>query len=142
MKISISKESVVFQGPAYEDSYWGQVQFPEIFICEDKSLVIKTHVADDSWKEFGRNKDVWCISKNNGLTWERKTDMYETEVGHILPNGDRLHFPLRTGISCKVSEIKKARIVTQRLPSDTIIKEAECFTAQKNRLSHKALHLT
>ncbi|MBE6891317.1 MAG: exo-alpha-sialidase [Ruminococcaceae bacterium] len=125
MKISISKESVVFQGPAYEDSYWGQVQFPEIFICEDKSLVIKTHVADDSWKEFGRNKDVWCISKNNGLTWERKADMYETEVGHILPNGDRLHFPLRTGISCKVSEIKKARIVTQRLPSDTIIKEAD-----------------
>lgn len=125
MKISISKESVVYQGPAYEDSYWGQVQFPEIFKCENGDLAIKTHDADDNWAEFGRNKDVWCISKDNGATWERKLDMRETEVGHLLPNGDRLHFPLRTGLTCKTSELKPARIVTQRLPSDKITKEAD-----------------
>ena len=98
MKISISKESVVYQGPAYEDSYWGQVQFPEIFKCEDGTLAIKTHDADDNWAEFGRNKDVWCVSKDNGASWERRLDMREAEVGHLLPNGDRLHFPLRTGL--------------------------------------------
>ena len=69
MKINISKERVVYQGPAYEDSFWGQVQFPEIFKCEDGSLAIKTHDADDNWAEFGRNKDVWCVSKDNGETW-------------------------------------------------------------------------
>ena len=50
MKIKISKDSVVYQGPAYEDSHWGEVQFPEIVRCADGALAIKTHVADDSWK--------------------------------------------------------------------------------------------
>ena len=125
MKISISKERVVYQGPAYEDSYWGEVQFPEIFNCADGTLAIKTHVADDNWAEFGKKKDVWCVSKDSGLTWERVDRVLTTEVGHLLPNGDRLHFPLVTGLSCKTAELKAARIVTQRLPSDRITKEED-----------------
>ena len=83
MKISVSKESVVFQGPAYEDSYWGQVQFPEVLKCADGSLAIKTHVGDDNWKEFGQDKDVWCVSKDNGVTWERTDSGVSSQVGHL-----------------------------------------------------------
>lgn len=125
MKITVSKESVVYQGPAYEDSYWGQVQFPELLKCTDGTLAIKTHVGDDSWREFGQNKDVWCVSKDNGMTWERTDHEVASQVGHLLPSGDRLYFPLVTGVTCKKSELKEARIVTQRLPSDKLTKEED-----------------
>ena len=125
MKISISKESVVYQGPAYEDSFWGEVQFPEIMKCADGTLAIKTHVADDNWREFGKNKDVWCISRDNGESWERTDNSVVFQTGNLLPNGDRLYFPMVTGITCNRSELKEARIVTQRLPSDRITKQAD-----------------
>ena len=125
MRITVSKESVVYQGPAYEDSYWGQVQFPEILKCADGMLAIKTHVGDDSWREFGQNKDVWCVSEDNGITWEQTDNSVISQAGHLLPSGDRLYFPLVTGAVCKKSELKEARIVTQRLPSDRITKEAD-----------------
>lgn len=125
MKITVSKESVVYQGPAYEDSYWGQVQFPEILKYSDGTLAVKTHVGDDSWREFGQNKDVWCVSGDNGITWEKTDHEVASRVGHLLPSGDRLFFPLVTGITCKKSDLKEARIVTQRLPSDKITKEAD-----------------
>ena len=125
MKISVSKESVVYQGSAYEDSYWGEIQFPEILSCADGTLAIKTHAADDNWSEFGKNKDVWCISKDKGMTWERTDRALTREVGYLLPSGDRLYFPLVTGLSCKTADLKPARIVTQRLPSDRIVKEED-----------------
>ena len=125
MKIKISKESVVYQGPAYEDSHWGEVQFPEIVCCADGALAIKTHVADDSWKEFGKNQDVWCISRDNGESWERTDNSVVFQTGYLLPSGDRLYFPLVTGVTCKRSDVKEARIVTQKLPSDKITKEED-----------------
>lgn len=125
MKIHVSKESVVYQGPAYEDSYWGQVQFPEILNCANGALAIKIHAADDNWAEFGKNQDVWCVSTDKGVTWERTDRALTSEVGHLLPSGDRLYFPLVTGLTCKTADLKPARIVTQRLPSDKIVKEKD-----------------
>ena len=125
MKISVSKESVVYQGPAYEDSYWGQVQFPEILKCADGSLAIKIHAGDDNWKEFGQDKDVWRVSKDNGITWEVADKSAAAMAGQLLPNGDRLYFPMVTGRTCQASRLKPARIVTQTLPSDRITKEED-----------------
>ena len=47
------------------------------------------------------------------------------EVGYLLPNGDRLFFPLPTGIVQKTSDLKPARITTQILPGDHPVKEAD-----------------
>lgn len=125
MKIKVSEESVVYQGPAYEDTIWGVMQFPEVFVRPDGTLALKIHAGDDTWTDYGKDKDVWCISKDNGVTWEQSDISVKLEAGHVLPNGDLFRFPLRTAISCKTSELKEARIATQILPSDKITKEAD-----------------
>ena len=125
MKLRVSKESVVYQGPAYEDTIWGVVQFPEIVNRADGTLAIKIHVGDDVWTDFGKDKDVWCVSRDNGVTWERADISVKSEVGYLLPNGDRIFFPLRTGISVKTSELREARITTQILPGDKVTKEED-----------------
>lgn len=125
MKITVSKESVVYQGPAYEETIWGVVQFPEIVQRADGTLAIKIHLGDDCWSEFGKDQDVWCVSSDNGRSWKQTDHAVKEEVGYLLPSGDRLFFPMRTGISRNASELKPARITTQLLPSDTLQKEAD-----------------
>lgn len=125
MKIEVSEESVVYQGPAYEDTIWGVMQFPEIINCKDGSLAIRIHAGDDVWTDFGKDKEVWCVSTDNGLTWNPAENKIKNDAGYLLPNGDRLFFPLPNGISCKTSELKEERITTQILPGDKPEKEAD-----------------
>ena len=88
MKLRVSKESVVYQGPAYEDTIWGVVQFPEIVNRADGTLAIKIHVGDDVWTDFGKDKDVWCVSRDNGVTWERADISVKSEVNYNTKSTD------------------------------------------------------
>ena len=124
MKVTISKESVVYQGSAFEDSSWGYVQFPRMYVCPDGMLALTIHDGDDAWEDMGV-KTKWCISRDNGLTWERADNHVERVVGDYLPNGDLLQFPLRQGFVCKMCELKGDRVQTQMLPSDKIVKEED-----------------
>lgn len=67
-----------------------------------KVLPVKTRNDDGSRADFRQNKDVWCVSKNNGASRERSLDIREADVGHSLPNCYKLLFSLKTGLFCKV----------------------------------------
>lgn len=130
MKISVSKESVVFQGPASEDCIWGEIQFPKIFKNPDGTIAIRTHFGDDtpeSWgdEETGDGSQVWCISKDNGITWERTSHAMNSEVGLLLPNGDRIYAPWPKVLIYPEDQMKADRITTATLPSDKPTKQAD-----------------
>lgn len=126
MRITVGKEIVVAQGPAYEDSYWGEFQFPQIFKTTDNEFAIRTHCARDQWEDYGKGKELWCISKDGGRTWgEIDKEDVEGKIGTMLPNGDRIYFPARPAIVLKEGEFKDAINAFQRIPSDVIERQKD-----------------
>ena len=73
MKIKVSKESVVVQGPAFEDTIWGVCQFPHLAFDNEGNVCCNIHMADDVWEDMGVGKDVWFTSKDGGKTWGEVT---------------------------------------------------------------------
>ena len=45
MKITLGEEKIVAIGPRYEDSYWGQWQFPKLMEGKDGQIVMTFHNA-------------------------------------------------------------------------------------------------
>ena len=125
MKIKVSKESVVLQGPAYEDTIWGVMQFPTVFKTKDGKIVVRVHTGDDVWTEIGQaDKEAWCISSDLGKTFT-KTNSQKDLVGTVLSNGDRIYFPAQPAILIPAKDVKVRRGFTARIPSDKIEKQED-----------------
>lgn len=125
MKIILGEERVVLQGPAYEDTIWGVMQFPTVYKTDDNKIIVRIHVGDDVWTDLGdENKVAWCISEDGGETFARCKAMNEL-IGTKLSNGDRIYFPPQTAIVYPVDKLKIRRGFTARIPSDKIEKQAD-----------------
>ena len=125
MKIKISEERVVLQGPAYEDTIWGVMQFPTIFKTNDGKIIVRVHTGDDVWTDLGKaDKEAWCVSDDMGKTFMR-CESQKNLVGTVLPNGDRIYFPHAKAILIPMKDVKVMRGFTTKLPSDKIEKQAD-----------------
>lgn len=125
MKITVSNESVVLRGKAYEESAWGYYQFPELHRDNDGNFYCSVHVADDHWKEIMESSKAWFISKDGGKSWQPTQKNKDVTFGTKLKNGDIIYFPKMPPYIVDEKQLKRPRLFTKELPGDTIEKQAD-----------------
>ncbi len=96
MKLTMGEERVIVRGIRPEEQIWGAYQFPRPYNLGDR-LVVGVHVVDDDIKSFGE-KNRWFESRDLGVTWREIDHTVSTQCGLLLPNGDRLYFPMESGV--------------------------------------------
>ena len=96
MKLSMGEEHVIVKGIRPEEQLWGAYQFPRPYNLGDR-LVVAVHVTDDDIKSFGET-NRWFESRDQGVTWKEIDASVSTQCGLLLQNGDRIYFPMESGI--------------------------------------------
>ena len=120
MKITLGDEQVVAIGPRYEDSYWGQFQFPHLYSGKDGSVLVHVHNGDDNWEEIG-TADLWFTSQNWGENWETVANVENVPKGVLLPSGDRLTPTARPSQPLDLSKVQAPmKITTAFLPNEPL----------------------
>jgi hypothetical protein len=97
MRITLGVECVIVRGIRPEEQMWGAYQFPRPYNLGDR-LVVGVHVANDNIESFGIT-NRWFESRDKGVTWKEIDPSVATECGLLLQNGDRLYFPMESGLS-------------------------------------------
>ncbi len=97
VKLTMGEERVIVRGIRPEEQLWGAYQFPRPYNLGDR-LVVGVHVADDDIKSFGKT-NRWFESKDKGKTWEEIDPSVASQCGLKLQNGDRIYFPMESGIN-------------------------------------------
>ncbi len=96
MKLAMGREHVIVRGIRPEEQLWGAYQFPRPYNLGDR-LVVAVHVADDNISSFGET-NRWFESRDRGATWKEIDASVSSRCGLLLPNGDRIYFPMESGI--------------------------------------------
>lgn len=96
MRLSMGREHVIVRGIRPEEQIWGAYQFPRPYNLGDR-LVVAVHVTHDDIKSFGE-ANRWFESRDQGVTWRETDASVSTQCGLLLPSGDRIYFPLESGI--------------------------------------------
>ncbi len=97
MKLTMGEEQVIVRGIRPEEQLWGAYQFPRPYNLGDR-LVVAVHVTTDDIKSFGET-NRWFESRDQGVTWKEIDASVSTQCGLLLPNGDRIYFPMESGIA-------------------------------------------
>ncbi len=99
MKLTLGEEHVIVRGmpPEEPGCLWGPYQFPRPYNLGDR-LVVAVHVSVDDGKSMG-DANRWFESRDLGRTWEEIPPAVAEECGLLLKNGDRIYFPMESGIS-------------------------------------------
>lgn len=97
MKLTLGEERVIVRGIRPEEQLWGAYQFPRPYNLGDR-LVVSVHVTNDDIKSFGE-PNRWFESRDRGVTWKEIDSSVSEQCGLLLPNGDRIYFPLESGVS-------------------------------------------
>jgi len=97
MKLTMGEERVIVRGIRPEEQIWGAYQFPRPYNLGDR-LVVAVHVVNDDIKSFGED-NLWFESRDEGVTWKEIDAAVSTQCGLPLPNGDRIYFPMESGIN-------------------------------------------
>lgn len=97
MKLTMDEEHVIVRGIRPEEQLWGAYQFPRPYNLGDR-FVVAVHVTDDDIKSFGE-ANRWFESRDKGMTWREIDASVSAECGLLLSNGDRIYFPMASGIS-------------------------------------------
>lgn len=97
MKLTIGEERVIVRGIRPEEQIWGPYQFPRPYVIGDR-LVVAVHVTQDDIASFGAT-NRWFESRDGGGTWAEIDPTVSAHCGLHLPNGDRLYFPMESGVS-------------------------------------------
>ena len=95
MHISSGKETVIVRGMRPEENWWGKYQFPRPYRLSD-GIAVSVHVEDDTIITTG-NPTRWFKSRDNGESWEEMPSYNPAKCGLLLPNGDRIYFPIEGG---------------------------------------------
>lgn len=95
MRITAGKETVIVRGMRPEENWWGKYQFPCPYRLKDK-IAVSVHVEDDTIITTG-NPARWFESSDGGETWVEMPPSDAAECGLLLPNGDRIYFPIEGG---------------------------------------------
>ncbi|MBQ8641694.1 MAG: exo-alpha-sialidase [Clostridia bacterium] len=124
MKLILGPETVICRGIRPEEKMWGPYQFPRPFDLSENGrlgdrILVSVHVEDDDIRHTGK-PTLWFESLDKGQTWRETDASVAAECGLRLPNGDRLYFPLESGISLK----------DYRFPSFQMLTPGYDFTAQ------------
>jgi hypothetical protein len=96
IKLVMGDEHVVVRGDRPEDSFWGPYQFPRPYRLGTR-LVVSVHITTDSISTYGE-KARWFESHDNGKTWKEIDASVARECGLHLKNGDRVYFPMESGV--------------------------------------------
>jgi hypothetical protein len=96
IKLILGEEHVIVRGIRPEEQLWGPYQFPRPYHLDDR-LVVSVHVANDDIKSSGMAAR-WFESRSKGATWREIDDSVSAQCGLLLQNGDRIYFPLESGI--------------------------------------------
>ena len=102
--IILGEETVIVQGMTAEENLWGPYQFPRPYNLGDR-LVVAVHVAPDDISSFGE-ANRWFESYDKGRTWRETDPSVASECGLLLPDGDRIYFPMENGISLDAYEFE------------------------------------
>ena len=120
MKITLGEERVIVRGIRPEQQLWGPYQFPRPYDLGDR-LVVAVHVASDDIKSFGTD-NRWFESRDRGATWQEIGPEVSVECGLKLQNGDKIYFPMESGISLKNYRMTEQKY---RTPGYDYSKQAE-----------------
>lgn len=94
MKLTLGEERVIVRGIRPEEQLWGAYQFPRPYNLDGR-LVVGVHVADDDVESFGKT-NRWFESRDEGDSWREIDPSVSAECGLLLPNGDRIYFPMES----------------------------------------------
>ena len=120
MEITLGEEKIVAIGPRYEDSYWGQWQFPKLMEGKDGQIVMTFHNGDDVWEELG-TADVWATSDDRGESWNIVKDHSTIVKGVQLPNGDFLRHDGRVSVALDLDKLQAPmQTGNYTIPSDDL----------------------
>ena len=97
MKLTMGEEHVIVRGIRPEEQIWGAYQFPRPYKLGDR-FVVAVHVTQDDIKSFGET-NRWFESWDGGKTWKEIDASVSTQCGLLLQNGDRIYFPMESGVS-------------------------------------------
>jgi len=99
VKLTLGPEHVIVRGmrPEEPGCLWGPYQFPRPYNLGDR-LVVAVHVAADDGKSFGE-ANRWFESRDHGVTWTEIDASIAPQCGLLLPNGDRIYFPMESGLA-------------------------------------------
>lgn len=120
MKITLGEERVIVRGIRPEQQLWGPYQFPRPYDLGDR-LVVAVHVDNDDIKSFGTD-NRWFESRDRGATWQEIGPEVSVECGLKLQNGDKIYFPMESGISLKNYRMTEQKY---RTPGYDYSKQAE-----------------
>ncbi len=120
MKITLGEERVIVRGIRPEQQLWGPYQFPRPYDLGDR-LVVAVHVDNDDIKSFGTD-NRWFESRDRGATWQEIGPEVSVECGLKLQNGDKIYFPMESGISLKNYSMTEQKY---RTPGYDYSKQAE-----------------
>ena len=110
VKLKIGYEHVIARGCRYEENAWGEWQFPRPYNIHGR-LVCSVDVSNDDIVSFGEPKR-WYESKDTGNTWHEIFPKSEAEFGLLLPNGDRICFPMESAVSIKEYKMPDWKMLT------------------------------
>ncbi len=96
MKLNVGEEHVIVRGIRPEQQHWGAYQFPRPYNLGDR-LLVAVHVTHDDIKSFGET-NRWFESRDKGVSWKEVDASVSTQCGLLLQNGDRIYFPMESGI--------------------------------------------
>ena len=128
MKITLGEERVIVRGIRPEQQLWGPYQFPRPYDLGDR-LVVAVHVDNDDIKSFGTD-NRWFESRDRGATWQEIGLEVSVECGLKLQNGDKIYFPMESGISLKNYRMTEQKY---RTPGYDYSKQAEEGTLPDTR---------
>ena len=96
MRLTMGEERVIVRGIRPEEGLWGPYQFPRPYNLGDR-LVVAVHVFEDDIRGLGKT-NRWFESRDEGKTWREVDPSVSVECGLRLPNGDRIYFPMESGV--------------------------------------------
>jgi len=94
MEIRLDEPIVVMLAPDKPGSWlWGLFQFPKVWMTEDKDIIYRVNVGQDTYGAIGVQKDAWFYrSRDNGATWARinRDEVSNPVVVATLPDGSQV----------------------------------------------------
>lgn len=102
----------------------GPYQFPIPFRLDDR-IVVAVHVTDDNISSYGAT-NRWFESRDEGITWNEIDPSVSAQCGLKLPNGDRIYFPMESGIRLEGYRFTPGELLTpdydfgKRAPEGTL----------------------
>ncbi len=97
IRLILGEEQVIVRGMRPEEHFWGPYQFPRPYNLGDR-LVVAVHISNDDIESFGE-QNRWFESHDKGETWTEIDASVAARCGLLLQNGDRIYFPMESGIN-------------------------------------------